>query len=81
MDIVSPTTPAPASQSDMGRKRDLKRVDRVAREAGIPPEERRDFGRYVERCKRDGAYGSPPDGDATEDELRMMAEEFKRGIR
>jgi hypothetical protein len=65
----------------MGRKNDLKRVDRIAREAGIPPEQRRDFGRYIERCKRAGAYGSPPHGDATDEALRQMAEEFKQGIR
>ena len=65
----------------MGRKEDLKQVDRIAREAGIPPEQRPEFGRYIERCKREGAYGSGPGGDATEEELRQMAEEFKQGSR
>jgi hypothetical protein len=65
----------------MGRKGDLKRVDRIAKEAGLTPEQRHEFGRYIEECKRAGAYGSPPHGDASEEELRQMAEEFKQGIR
>ena len=65
----------------MGRKEDLKRVDRIARESGLSPDQRRDFGRYIEKCKRSGAYGSPPSGDAAEEELRKMAEEFKEGLR
>lgn len=47
----------------------------------MTPEQRRDFGRYIERCKRDGAYGAGAGGDATEDELRQMAGEYMQGIR
>jgi hypothetical protein len=63
----------------MGRKADLKRVDRAAGEANIPPERRRDFGRYVEKCKRSGAYDLPEDGDATPEQLREMAKDFSEG--
>jgi hypothetical protein len=63
----------------MSRKADLRRVDRIAREAGIPPERRRDFGRFIEKCKRSGAYDLPANGDPTEDQLRQMAHEFQQG--
>jgi hypothetical protein len=65
----------------MGRKRDLKEVDRAARQAGIPPELRRDFGRFLERCKRDGDTGTKNDrGDFTYDELLDKARDFLAGL-
>jgi hypothetical protein len=63
----------------MGRKKDLKQLDRVAREEGLPSESRRDFGEYLHRCKKSGAGGSGPRGDFTESELREMVAEFKEG--
>jgi hypothetical protein len=54
--------------------RDLKRVDRIAREFGI---DRRAFGAYLHECKEAGDYGSDEKGDFTEDELREKAREFK----
>ena len=47
----------------------------------MTPEQRRDFGRYIEQCKRSSAYGSGARGDATEEELRQMAKEFMEGFR
>jgi hypothetical protein len=67
--------------SIMARKKDLKLVDRICREEGIPPEQRRDFGEYLHRCKQSGDKGSGPAGDFTEAELRGKAAEFKDGIR
>ncbi len=62
----------------MSRKDDLKEVDRAAAEAGIPPAHRRDFGRYIERCKRKGDGGTKNDrGDFTYPELLEKAREFK----
>jgi len=69
----------PLHWSLMSRKGDLKRVDKIARDAGIPPERRRDFGRYIEKCKRSGPYDLASSGDATEEQLREMAKDFKHG--
>jgi hypothetical protein len=66
----------------MARKPDLRQVDRIAGQHGInTPELRHAFGKYVEKCKRLGMYGSAPDGDATVEELHQMAEEFRQGMR
>jgi hypothetical protein len=54
--------------------RDLKRVDRIAKEFGI---DRRAFGIYLHECKDAGDYGSDDKGDYTEDELRDKAQEYK----
>ena len=61
----------------MGRKRDLKEVDWIAREQGIPPELRDEFGDYIHGCKESGDLGSGPNGDFTREELRAKAREFK----
>lgn len=61
----------------MPRKEDLREVDQVAAEAGLSPGERRDFGRFLERCKHDGDGGTKNDrGDFTRDELREKVREF-----
>ena len=61
----------------MGKKQDLREVDRAATEAGIPPAKRRDFGRYLERYKRQGDGGTKNDrGDFTSEELLEKAREF-----
>jgi hypothetical protein len=62
-------------------KDDIKLLRRIAREEGIPRRLWPEFGRYVERCKRAGVYGSGPGGHATEAELRQMADDFKQGMR
>jgi hypothetical protein len=59
------------------RKRDLRRVDAIAKEFGMPPDERREFGDYPENCKRRGDCGSEENGDFTYDELREKATEFR----
>ena len=64
----------------MGKKQDLQEVDRAAAEAGIPPAKRRDFGRYLERCKRQGDGGTKNNrGDFTHEELLAKAREFMEG--
>jgi hypothetical protein len=61
----------------MGKKPDLQEVDRAARECGIPPARRRDFGRYLERCKRQGHGGTKNGrGDFVYEELLKEAHEF-----
>jgi hypothetical protein len=61
----------------MGKKQDLKEVDRAARESGIPPARRRDFGRYLEKCKRQGRGGTKNNrGDFVYEELLEKAREF-----
>jgi len=61
----------------VGRKRDLKEVDWIAQEQGIPPALRDEFGDYLHECKESGAFGSGPNGDFTREELREKAREFK----
>lgn len=62
----------------MGRKSDLKEVDRIAREGGLTPEQRATFGEYLEDCKASGDRGTKNDrGDFTTDELRAKLDEFK----
>ena len=59
----------------MGRKRDLRRVDAVAREFGL---DRDEFGAYLEACKAHGDRGTENDrGDFTWAEMREKAQEFK----
>ena len=60
----------------MGRKADLKQVDAVAGRYGMTPDQRREFGDYLEECKRNGDGGSLERGDFTHDELCTKAEEF-----
>jgi hypothetical protein len=59
-----------------GRKGDLQQVDAIARRYNL---ERRAFGRFVEQMKAEGEKGSKNErGDFTFDELRELAEAFKR---
>lgn len=59
----------------MGRKRELRRVDAVAREFGI---DRDEFGAYLHECKAHGDFGTENDrGDFNWEELRQKAREFK----
>lgn len=61
----------------MGSNNDIREVDAVARHLGMTPDERKRFGRYIERCKRDGEGGTKnARGDFTWDELVGKANEF-----
>ncbi len=60
----------------MGRKRDIRQIEAVAREFRMTDIQRREFGDYVEECKQQGDHGSGPNGDFTFQELREKAQEF-----
>lgn len=61
----------------MGRKSDLRDVERVARQFNMDPETRREFGDFLEQCKRTGDRGTKNKrGDYTEAELQKKAKEF-----
>ena len=64
-----------------GRRRDIKRVisqiEAIANEFGMDPLERRQFGDYIEDCKRSGERGSGQNGDFTYGELRDKVPEFR----
>ena len=61
----------------MGRKRDIRQIEAIAREFDMDPAERREFGDYIEECKRMGEFGSGKDGDFTYPELRAKVPEFR----
>lgn len=44
----------------MARKRDIQQIEAIAREFQMDHMERREFGDYVEECKRSGEKGSGP---------------------
>jgi hypothetical protein len=60
----------------MGRKRDIRQIEAVAREFDMDDLLRREFGDYVEDCKRSGDRGTQPNGNFTYEELRRKAREF-----
>ena len=61
----------------MGRKRDLRQVDNIAREFNMTPEGRQNFGEFLEEEKRNGNGGTlNSKGDFTYSELRKKAQEF-----
>ncbi|MGH7140382.1 MAG: hypothetical protein ACREHD_32000 [Pirellulales bacterium] len=61
----------------MGRKRDIRDVDAIAREFEMGPVQRRQFGDYLEECKRSGDLGTRNDrGDFTWDEMMEKARDF-----
>lgn len=43
----------------------------------MDPEERREFGDFVELCKRNGERGSGKNGDFTYAELKQKVSEFR----
>lgn len=61
----------------MGKKRDLRQIEAIAREFNMDPNERREFGDYIEDCKRSGEVGSGQNGDFTYPELRDKVPEFR----
>jgi hypothetical protein len=60
----------------VGHKLDIRRLEAVAKEFKMDYETRREFGDFVEDCKRKGDTGSGPRGDFTYQELREKAREF-----
>ena len=65
-----------------GGKGDIKQVDDVAKEVGMKPEERQEFGDWLEAEKAAGNGGTANDrGDFTYRELRQKAAEFMEGLR
>ena len=61
----------------MGRKRDLRQLEAIAKEFGMDPDERREFGDYIEDGKRQGERGSGQDGDFTYAALRDKVSELR----
>lgn len=61
----------------MSKKRDIRQIEAIAREFGMDSDERREFGDYIEDCKRNGEQGSGEDGDFTYRELREKVPEFR----
>ncbi len=61
----------------MARKRDIRQIEAIAKEFDMSPQERREFGDYIEDCKRRGEYGTGPNGDFTYGELRDKVPEFR----
>ena len=64
----------------MGKKQDIRDVEAVATRFGMDAETRREFGDYLEECKRAGDVGARNErGDYTWDELEQKAKEFLGG--
>ncbi|MGH7224066.1 MAG: hypothetical protein ACRELF_12620 [Gemmataceae bacterium] len=61
----------------MGKKRDIRQIEAIAKEFNMTSEERREFGDYIEECKRSGEVGSGQNGDFTYAELRDRVPEFR----
>ncbi len=61
----------------MGKKRDIQQVEAIAKEYEMDSQERREFGDYIEDCKRRGEKGSGKDGDFAYEELREKVSEFR----
>ena len=61
----------------MGKKRDIRQIEAIAEEFDMEPQERREFGDYIEECKRRGECGSGKDGDFTYGELREKVPDFR----
>lgn len=61
----------------VSKKRDIRRIEAIAQEFGMDSHERREFGDYVEECKRRGDQGTGERGDFTYQELREKALEFR----
>lgn len=62
----------------MGRKGELRDVDRIAKKYGMSKQQRQEFGDYLEVCKNAVDRGTKNDrGDFTWDELEEKAQEFQ----
>jgi len=65
----------------MGKKRDIKQVESIAKEFRLTREQRAEFGDFIEQEKAGGWRGSLNDkGDFTYKELHQRAQEFKKLI-
>jgi hypothetical protein len=61
----------------LGKKKDLQQVDAVARKFNLTPEQRRNFGDFLEEAKETGNGGTKNErGDFTYDELIQKVREF-----
>lgn len=61
----------------MGKKKDLRQIDAIAKEFGMNEAQRREFGVFVEEEKASGYGGSKNERrDFTYEELRQKACEF-----
>jgi hypothetical protein len=61
----------------VARKPDIRDIESIAAQFGMDPEARRDFGDFLEQCKRAGEHGTRNDrGDFTWAELEAKAREF-----
>jgi hypothetical protein len=61
----------------MGKKRDLKQIDAIAKEFDMSPPVRKSFGKFIEKQKANGDIGTlNAKGDFTWEELQHKAEEF-----
>jgi hypothetical protein len=63
----------------MGKKRDIRQIEVIAKEFDMDSVERREFDDYIEDCKRNGEKGPGKDGDFTYQELRDKVPEFRGG--
>lgn len=65
----------------MGRKRDIKQINAIAREFKMGGELRIAFGLFIEEEKKNGYGGTLNSrGDFTYEELRQKAQEFLEDI-
>jgi hypothetical protein len=61
----------------MGKKNDTKQIDDISNEFNMNLKQRKLFGKFIEREKADGWYGSlNAKGDFTYTELFQKAKEF-----
>jgi len=61
----------------MGTNGDIRQIERVATDFGFKGVQRRDFGDFIEECKKNGERGSGRNGDFTYPELREKAKEYR----
>jgi hypothetical protein len=61
----------------VGKKRDIKQIEAVAKEFGMGEKDRKQFGKYIESEKALGYGGTQNErGDFTYEELQEKAREF-----
>lgn len=76
--LPRPAVLALCARCRMGRKADLKLVDRLCREAGLMPGSRQAlrFRNYLHKCKETGSCELQTDGNLGEDGIRELIQEF-----
>lgn len=61
----------------MGKKRDIRQIEAIARLFHLDDDQRRDFGDFIEDEKAQGNRGTlNPQGDFTFEELKQKVKEF-----